>query len=86
MLRTHRSVRSGDLGTWGLGDEAIGKTEGSPRHPVTPSPRHLVSPSPRHLVTSQPDSRDVELLQENHRWGNQGDVEDYSFETDIYNY
>jgi hypothetical protein len=37
MLRTHRSVRSGDLGTWGLGDEAISKTEGSPRHPVTPS-------------------------------------------------
>jgi xanthine dehydrogenase molybdopterin-binding subunit B len=36
--------------------------------------------------SSQPDSRDVELLQENQRWGNQGDVEDYSLETDIYNY
>ncbi len=36
--------------------------------------------------SSQPDPRDIKLLQENHRWGNQGDVEDYSLETDIYNY
>lgn len=36
---------------------------------------------------SQPDlETDVKLLQENHKWGNQGDVEDYSLETDVYNY
>ena len=36
---------------------------------------------------SQPKlEADVELLQENHKWGNQGDVEDYSLEADIYNY
>ena len=41
----------------------------------------------REYNSSQPNmERDVELLQENHKWGNQGDVEDYSLETDVYNY
>lgn len=35
---------------------------------------------------SQPDLEDVQLLQEDHKWGNRGDVEDYSLETDVYNY
>jgi len=35
---------------------------------------------------SDTEDTDVRLLQENRRWGNRGDVEDYSIETEVYGY
>lgn len=35
---------------------------------------------------SKPDDSDVRLVDEDRLWGNRGNVEDYSLETDIYNY
>ena len=47
MLRTHRLVRLGDLGTWGLGEAFATCVPLGYRDPysVTSSPHHLVTPS-----------------------------------------
>ena len=35
---------------------------------------------------SESDPADVELTEENRKWGNGGDVEDYSVEVEVYDY